>query len=44
VQVALSEADLPACIAAAATARGQRLATLADPVFIARLRRFIAQS
>jgi UDP-N-acetylglucosamine transferase subunit ALG13 len=41
VQVAESEADLPACIAAATAARGGRLAAVADPVFIARLRRFI---
>jgi UDP-N-acetylglucosamine transferase subunit ALG13 len=41
VQVAESEADLPACIAVAAAARGERLAATADPAFIARLRRFI---
>jgi UDP-N-acetylglucosamine transferase subunit ALG13 len=42
VQVADSEADLPACIAAAAAAAGARLAAAADPAFLERLRRFIA--
>jgi UDP-N-acetylglucosamine transferase subunit ALG13 len=43
VQVAESEADLPARIAAAlaAAAAGERIAATADPAFIARLRRFI---
>jgi UDP-N-acetylglucosamine transferase subunit ALG13 len=42
VRVAESEADLPACITAA-EARGERLAATADPAFIARLHRFIAE-
>jgi UDP-N-acetylglucosamine transferase subunit ALG13 len=43
VQVAESEADLPARIAAAlaAAAAGERIAPTADPAFLARLRRFI---
>jgi len=43
VHVADDEGALPACIAAAteAAARGERLAAVADPDFIARLRRFI---
>ena len=43
VHVADDEGALPACIAAAteAAARGERLAAVADPAFIARLRRFI---
>ena len=43
VQVADSEADLPACIAAAAAAAaaGERIAATADPAFIACIRRFI---
>ena len=43
VHVADDEGALPACIAAAAAAaaRGERLAPTADPAFIARLRRFI---
>ena len=43
VRVAESEADLPACISRRGEARGERLAATADPAFIARLRRFIAE-
>jgi UDP-N-acetylglucosamine transferase subunit ALG13 len=44
IHVADGEAELPACIAAAAVAAaaGERIAAAADPAFIARLRRFIA--
>lgn len=42
VHVAEAEADLAACIAAAGAAGAGRLATSADPAFIARIRAFIA--
>jgi UDP-N-acetylglucosamine transferase subunit ALG13 len=44
IHVAATEADLPACIAAAASAAasGERIAPTAAPDFIARIRRFIA--
>jgi len=46
IHVAGTEADLPACIAAAAAAAaaGERIAATADPAFIARIRRFIEEA